>query len=142
MFMVGVALPYSLSSRLNQGQSYLRIFAHTLYRSLVLVLLGVFLSSNGARQTDFTFVNVLTQIGLGYTLVFLLAGRGAAVQLAAIALILAGYWAAFALHPLPPPGFDYRTVLDPKMAGEDLQHFTAAFSRTGTRTPTSPPMLT
>src|SRR5262249_489512 len=94
MFMVGVALPFSLASRLSQGQAHLRIFGHTIYRSIVLILLGIFLSSTWSKQTDFTFVNVLTQIGLGYTFVFLLAGRGVAVQLAAILAILIGYWAA------------------------------------------------
>jgi predicted acyltransferase len=110
MFMVGVAMPFSYASRLAKGDSYGRIFAHVLLRSLVLILLGVFLSSNGSRQTNFTFVNVLTQIGLGYAFVFLLLGRGLAVQLLATAAILGGYWYAFYQHPLPPPDFDYAAV--------------------------------
>jgi predicted acyltransferase len=73
MFMVGVAVPYSVASRRAKGDSQGQILGHALWRSLILIFLGVFLSSNGAKQTDWTFVNVLSQIGLGYTLLFLLA---------------------------------------------------------------------
>ena len=52
-----------------------RIFAHAVWRSLVLVLLGIFIMSNGAPRTDFNFINVLAQIGLGYWIVVLLAER-------------------------------------------------------------------
>jgi heparan-alpha-glucosaminide N-acetyltransferase len=53
---------------------------------------------------------VLTQIGLGYVFLFLLATTPPRIQLAAAALILAGYWTAFALYPLPAAGFDTTTV--------------------------------
>jgi predicted acyltransferase len=110
MFMVGVAMPYSFASRRAKGDSYGRIFAHVLLRSLILILLGIFLSSNGSRQTNFTFVNVLTQIGLGYAVVFLFLGRGLLVQLLAGVAILGGYWFAFYNHPLPPADFDHAYV--------------------------------
>lgn len=110
MFMVGVALPYSIASRENSGQSWLMQFMHVLQRSLILVLLGVFLESNGRVHTNFVFVNVLAQIGLGYPIVWLLLKRGTVVQLLVSALILGGYWFAFYRHPLPPPGFDPATV--------------------------------
>lgn len=110
MFMVGVALPYSHASRQAKGESETRIFLHTLWRSLVLILLGIFLSSNSSPMTNFTFVNVLTQIGLGYTFLYLLVGRGLAVQLGALAAILIGYTLYFGLYPLVGPGLDYATV--------------------------------
>jgi predicted acyltransferase len=74
---------------------------------LVLILLGVFLRSIGAHQTNWTFEDTLSQIGLGYVALFLLGFRPAREQWAAVGLILAGYWAAFALYPLPGPDFDY-----------------------------------
>ncbi len=110
MFMVGVALPYSMASRASQGQSGFVQFLHVLKRSLILVLLGVFLSSEGKTHTNFTFVNVLTQIGLGYPIVWLLLKRKTWVQLTAAVVILAGYWYAFYQFPLPPAGFDPTTV--------------------------------
>jgi len=66
MFMVGVAIPYSYASRKAKGDSEGRIFSHALVRSLILICLGVLLSSNYERTTHFTFVNVLSQIGMGY----------------------------------------------------------------------------
>src|SRR4051812_35631913 len=95
MFMVGVAMPYSYASRRAKGEAPASIWGHTLLRSAVLILLGIFLSSNWNKQTDFTFVNVLTQMGLGYSCVFLLLGRGRVVQFAAAIGILAGYWYLF-----------------------------------------------
>jgi predicted acyltransferase len=101
MFMVGVAVPYSVASRLAKGDSKKQVVGHALWRSLILILLGVFCSSNGAKQTDWTFVNVLSQIGLGYTFLVLLEGRGLRVQMKTLAAILVGYWLCFALYPAP-----------------------------------------
>ena len=72
-FLVGVALPFSLANRLARGESKARMTAHALWRSLVLVLLGVFLRSRHQGQTYFTFEDTLSQIGLGYTFLFVLA---------------------------------------------------------------------
>ena len=107
MFMVGVAMPFSLARRIREGQSWNGQLGHTLWRSLVLVALAVFLASQGAKQTKFVFFNVLGQIGLGYTFLFLLAGRGWKIQFGAIAGIALLSWAAFVLYPLPPADSDF-----------------------------------
>ena len=86
MFLVGVAMPFSYSRRRARGDGWPRLFGHALVRSLVLVALAVFLASNGSRQTNYSFTNVLGQIGLGYIFVFLVLGRPPAVQLAAAVL--------------------------------------------------------
>ena len=99
MFLVGVAVPYSFSRREVEGQSSDKLARHVLLRSFVLILLGVFLSSGGKPTTNFTFMNVLTQIGLGYPFLFLVRNRKFAVQLVAAMLILGGYWAWFAMTP-------------------------------------------
>src|SRR6185503_14291553 len=98
MFMVGVAVPYSVASRRGKGDSEGRIVGHALWRSLILFRLGVFITSNWSKQTDWTFANVLSQMGLGYTFLVLLEGRGLRVQLATLAGILVGYWLCFALY--------------------------------------------
>jgi heparan-alpha-glucosaminide N-acetyltransferase len=105
MFMVGVAVPFSVASRRAKGDSERTIVAHALWRSLLLVLLGVFISSNNQPQTNWTFVNVLSQMGLGYTFLVLLHGRGPRIQLGALAGILVGYWLCFALTPAAGPDF-------------------------------------
>lgn len=101
MFIVGVAMPWAYANRKARGEGWWSQFGHAIGRSLVLIALGVFLSSNGSRQTNWTFVNVLTQIGLGYTFVFLVLGLNRAWQWAAALAILVGYWAFFAFWPLP-----------------------------------------
>lgn len=110
MFMVGVALPFSLASRAARGQTFPRMLAHSVFRALALIALGIFLRSQHRAQTYFTFEDVLTQIGLGYVFLFLLAWTKPRTQLIAAGLILVAYWAAFALYPLPPAGFDTTTV--------------------------------
>src|SRR5689334_11750754 len=109
-FMVGVALPFSLASRSSRGQSRGMMIAHACWRSLLLILLGVFLRSVGRPQTYWTFEDTLTQIGLGYPFLFLLGLRSMRVQWIAFGVIVVGYWLAFALHPLPGPDFDYAKV--------------------------------
>ena len=106
-FLVGVALPFSLARRAEAGQPQWRRTLHAFGRALVLVLLGVFLRSTGSRQTNWTFEDTLTQIGLGYGFLYLLALRTRRVQWAALAVLLVGYWLAFALYPLPGPNFDW-----------------------------------
>ena len=107
MFLVGVSMPLSYSRRRARGDSWLRLFGHALFRSLILVALAVFLASNGSTQTNYSFTNVLGQIGLGYTFVFLVLGRPPSVQLAVAVLILFADWLLFALYPLPGPEFPY-----------------------------------
>lgn len=106
-FLVGVALPYSMASRANRNQSTSVMWMHTLRRSLILILLGIFLRSMHSSQTNFTFEDTLTQIGLGYPILFGLGFASEKVQWSALIVILLGYAAAFALYPLPGPGFDW-----------------------------------
>ena len=109
-FLVGVAMPYSIASRVRKGESFRRQLGHALIRSLLLVWLGIFLRSLAGPMTNYTFEDTLTQIGLGYTFAFLLAFCKPRWQMVALAAILFGYWLAWALYPAPGPGFDYAAV--------------------------------
>ena len=101
MFMVGVAMPFSYARREEKGESEWRMLGHVIFRSVILVLLGVFLSSNWSPQTNFTFANVLAQIGLGYTFAYLLLRWGLVTHLVAVAVILGGYWYFFFQYTIP-----------------------------------------
>ena len=101
-FLVGVALPYSLAGRMAQGASAGALFGHACWRALVLVALGIFLRSTHREQTNFTFEDTLTQIGLGYPFLFLLGRRPPRWQWMALGAILAGYWLVWALYPVAP----------------------------------------
>jgi heparan-alpha-glucosaminide N-acetyltransferase len=98
MFMVGVSMAYSYVKREQLGQSYWRMFLHAVVRALVLILLGVFLSSTSSKVTNWAFMNVLSQIGLGYAFLFLLWRRGLIVQLIAATLLLAGTWGCYVTY--------------------------------------------
>jgi len=110
MFMVGVALPWSVANRRARRQSIGGLFGHALWRSLALVLLAVFLTSAWSKRTEWVFTNVLAQIGLGYPFLFLLAFARTRVVAIVAAGILLGYWLVFALYPITPAGFDWRAV--------------------------------
>lgn len=109
-FLVGVVLPFSLAAQQEKSVAFGAMAGRALRRSLVLVLLGIFLRSLHSEQTNFTFEDTLTQIGLGYPFLFLLGFASGRWQVAAIVLILVGYWLAFAVYPLPGPNFGYAAV--------------------------------
>lgn len=98
--LVGAAMAYSLASRQARGDAFPRMFAHAVWRAFALVALGIILRSFNRSITNFTFEDTLTQIGLGYVPLFLLAFTSVRTQVIALAVILLGYWAAFALYPV------------------------------------------
>jgi predicted acyltransferase len=128
-FLVGVALPYSIASRLRKGQTFGFLFAHALWRSLILIALGIFLRSMHSTQTYFTFEDTLTQIGLGYPFLFLLGFRSPRWQWGAFGAILFGYWLAWALYPAPGPGFDYNAVGVPQNWAHNFTGFAAHWNK-------------
>ena len=109
-FLAGASLPFSIATRAARGESVRRMLGHAIWRSVLLILLGIFLRSLERPQTYWTFEDTLTQIGLGYTFLFLLAFASLRIQAAAFIIILIGFWTAFVLYPLPGPGFDYSGV--------------------------------
>lgn len=123
-FLVGVALPFSIASRVARGQSFGRMTLHAFWRALLLILLGVFLRSTGANQTYWTFEDTLSQIGLGYPFLFLLGFGGKRVQWTAFGFIVLGYWLAFALYPLPDANFEWTAAGVPP----DWPHHASGFA--------------
>lgn len=107
--LVGVALPYSFSRRVA-ADGYGKAFAHAVWRSLILIALGVFLRSVGRQQTNFTFEDTLSQIGMGYPFLFLLATQSTRRLWLALGVILSAYWLAWAVYPVAGPGYDFATV--------------------------------
>ena len=101
MFLVGVSLPLSASRRRATGERPVRSFLHAVWRAFVLIMLGVLLSTRMSSHSvfNFTFVNVLTQIGLGYLFLYLLRNCGLKTLFACVTVILLGYGAWFAFEP-------------------------------------------
>lgn len=109
-FLVGAALPFSIASRQARGQTFGRMLLHAAWRSLALIFLGIFLRSLARPTTYWTFEDTLTQIGLGYTFLFLIAFARLRTQVLVFSVLLVGFWLAFALYPAPGPDFDYTKV--------------------------------
>jgi predicted acyltransferase len=132
-FLVGVALPYSVASRAAQGQTIRLQFVHALRRSLILILLGIFLRSTHSDQTYFTFEDTLTQIGLGYPFLFLLGKTNSRTVWLALGLILFAYWLAFVLYTpgvdVPGSSFDYSKVGVPANWPEHYSGLMAYFNK-------------
>jgi heparan-alpha-glucosaminide N-acetyltransferase len=128
-FLVGAALPYSIASRMAKGGTFGWMFGHAVWRSLLLVALGIFLRSMHGPQTNFTFEDTLTQIGLGYPILFLLGFRPPRWQWIALGVILTGYWLAWALYPVAGPGFDWQSVGVPANWANNFSGFAAHWNK-------------
>jgi predicted acyltransferase len=128
-FLVGVALPYSIASRAGRDQSKAVMWMHTIRRSVILICLGIFLRSLHKEQTHFTFEDTLTQIGLGYPILFALGFQRERIQWGALVLILLGYALFFAMYPLPGPGFDWATAGVPADWEHNLKGFAAHWNK-------------
>jgi heparan-alpha-glucosaminide N-acetyltransferase len=104
-FLVGVSLPFSMVSRRLKGSSSAALAFHALFRGILLVVLGIVLRSLGKPSTNFTFDDTLTQIGLGYFFLYLIALTPIWSQCLSVIAILGGYWLLFANYPLPSDEF-------------------------------------
>jgi heparan-alpha-glucosaminide N-acetyltransferase len=128
-FLVGVALPFSLRSRIQRGDSWCAMVVHAFFRAILLIGLGIVLRSLGKSSTNFTFDDTLTQIGLGYGVLFCLALTPTWSVLSSIVIILAGYWALFAYWPLPTSDFDLQSVGIPQDWPHQLTGFAAHWNK-------------
>jgi predicted acyltransferase len=113
LFIVGLALPFAIQSRLRRGESKKTILNHMLRRTLLLIVLG--LVFNGILKmhfSDFRYTGVLQRVALSYIFAAIITLftklRG---QVAWTIALLVGYWAIMAL--IPVPGFG-RNVMTPQ----------------------------
>lgn len=107
LFIAGVAMPFSFASRLARGATKADLYRHAVVRGLALVALGTLYNENGPFNFDWPnsrLPSVLGCIGLAYMAAALIVlNTGVRGQLAWIAGLLIGYWAA--LKFVPVPGF-------------------------------------
>jgi predicted acyltransferase len=127
--LAGASLPFSIASRQARGETFGRMLGHAIRRSLILIFLGIFLRSMDSPRTYWTFEDTLTQIGLGYTFLFLLAFTSLRVQAGVFVAVLVGFWAAFVIYPLPPATFDYAAVGVPAGWPHLYEGFLAHFNK-------------
>jgi len=99
MFMVGVAMPFAIASRLAFDPSRAALLRHVAARSLRLVIWSQVLMSISRGKLYFQMINVLAQIGLTYLLCYLIMQVRLRWQILTAVLILIGHWALFVAFP-------------------------------------------
>lgn len=119
LFIAGVAMPFSLTQRAEQGEDTKKLMLHVVRRGLILVVLGI-VYNNGLFRVSFAetrFPSVLGRIGLAYMFAGLIVVntklRGQVIWFAGL---LVGYWAAMKLIPVPGFGAGQLTM-DGSLAG-------------------------
>ena len=105
LFIAGVSIPFSISKRLQLGQSRKKIYWHAFTRLVLLLALGFLLANGWIQSLDFgsfRYTHVLMRIGIGCffaTVIFLNTKiRG---QIFWVVGLLLGYWALMKLIPVP-----------------------------------------
>ncbi len=88
MFIVGVAMPFSMTKRWNRGDSWNITLRHAATRSLLLLVLGWALYCIGPGKITFRFTNVLAQLSVTYFIAFLLMRKAVKWQLGVSFLLI------------------------------------------------------
>lgn len=110
MFMVGVAMPFALARRMEQGANRRQLFWHVAVRSFRLILMSQILMSISRGKLHFQLINVLAQIGITYFLSYLIMQLKFRWQAVIAALILIGHWVLFVVFPGTEGPFMSRTT--------------------------------
>ena len=104
MFIVGVALPFSIKKRLVHGDSQFQINKHAVQRALLLLLFGWMLYCIQPGKITFRFQNVLAQLSFAYIVAFLIMNRSFRFQFIFSIFLLA--ITEIAYRTFPVAGFD------------------------------------
>jgi len=126
MFIVGVAIPFSVASRRKRGQDEKQIKRHAYRRALLLLLLGWGLYCVGPGHIVFKFQNVLAQLSVTYLVAFLIKDFSFKSQLTISLLILLAVELIYRFFPVAgfdqpfTPNENFGTWLDLQYGGADL----------------------
>ena len=134
LFIIGASMPFSLSKRLERGDSRKDLYIHIVKRSFILYIMGLvyygLLDFNFAEQR---YVGVLPRIAACYFLTALIVmNTGIKGQAIWAGLILILYWAAMMLIPVPgfgagdfSPAGNLAAYIDLRFLPGRLNHFNA-----------------
>ena len=102
MFIVGVAMVFSMRKRAAQGQDWARRFGHILKRCVILLLLGMGLHCLYAGELVFELWNVLAQLSVTILIAFLIMRFGLGWQLLISLLLIVGTDLAYRVVRVSP----------------------------------------
>ena len=134
MFIVGVALPYSIGNRRKRGQTDVQIRNHVLQRALLLLLLGWGLYCIGPGKIVFRFQNVLAQLSVTYLLAYLVMNRSPRTQIGfslMLLLITEVLYRTFAIDGFDRPFTaleNFGTWFDQQYGGADMHGAWVSFN--------------
>jgi predicted acyltransferase len=134
MFIVGVAIPFSVMKRLENGATWKNLYGHAAKRALLLFFLGIAYYSVGAGKPVFRLWNVLTQLSFTYLLAFLLMNRPVKIQiivslgLLLITELLYRFWPVEGFNHPFTPGQNFGTWVDIKLMGTIQKEHWVAFN--------------
>lgn len=118
VFIVGVAMAFSFTTRLQRGASRGELFKHVLRRGVMLAALGIFLNGfpNNFGLDHWRFYGVLQRIAICYVIVSVLElWTDWRAQFGVAVACIVGYW--LIMRFVPVPGFGVPThdmpILDP-----------------------------
>jgi predicted acyltransferase len=106
LFIMGASMPFSISKRLERGDSRRKLMGHIIQRGFILILLG--LMYNGLFELDFEnmrYAGVLQRIGITYMFAafIIMQWKNPKIQMIIGGGILLLYWAVMAI-PVPGAG--------------------------------------
>jgi predicted acyltransferase len=118
LFIVGVAMAFSFSSRLKRGEARQKLLGHVLWRGLVLFAVGLLLNGfpNEYHLASWRVYGVLQRIAICYVITAILAlWADWRAWIVTIVGCLAGYWILMRFVPVPGFGVPTRDIplLDP-----------------------------
>jgi predicted acyltransferase len=118
LFIVGVSMAFSFSSRLKRGESRSQLLRHVCWRGLILFAVGLFLNGfpNQYSLSSWRVYGILQRIAICYVITAVLAlWSGRRGWIVASVACLAGYWVLMRYVPVPGFGVPTRNIplLDP-----------------------------
>jgi len=134
MFIVGVAIPFSVANRKKRGQTQPQLIRHAVQRSFLLLFFGWALYCIGPGKIELRFQNVLAQLAVTYIIAFLLMNKPAKWQIIISFLLLAVTEVIYRTFPVE--GFNhpfvanenFGTWLDLQYGGADLRGHWVSFN--------------
>jgi len=134
MFIVGVAIPFSVNKRTRMGQTYRELLRHAIQRAVLLLILGWALYCIVPGKITFRFQNVLAQLSVTYIVAFLIRNKSVRFQLIFSFSLLLLTELIYRLFPVE--GFNhpfvanqnFGTWLDLQYGGADLNGHWVSFN--------------
>jgi predicted acyltransferase len=109
LFMMGVAMPYSLGRRRERGADRRHLLAHVAKRSVSLVIISWILISIEYKHPHIQFHNVLIVVAFTYFVCFILMQLKLRYQAIVALVLLVGHSALYLLFPGPDGAFQQMT---------------------------------